>query len=376
MQIPPAVLEVHQCLKGAGYRAYLVGGCVRDHVLGKQPKDFDLATSAKPDQVIAVFKKVIPTGIQHGTVTVLMQGHHVEVTTFRSEGDYVDGRRPATVSFHTDVEADLARRDFTINAMAEDPATGELVDPFGGRDDLKAKLVRCVRDPLERFGEDGLRCMRAVRFATILDFEIEPQTLAAIPARLDVFTKVAMERVRDELLKTLGSPHVARGLELLKRTGLLREIFGAEDVDPDAVARAPASLRLAVLLRQLKAKPDRLKLSSAETEHLARLLAERVPAERDDVGLRRWLSRIGTAVARDLATLDAPELGARLDLLATHPLTLKDLALKGPDLMAALGTGPGPAVGKAQRFLLDQVLQRPELNTPEELRALLAGWKP
>ncbi len=376
MEIPAAVLEVHKRLKDAGHKAYLVGGCVRDHVLGKQPKDFDLATSAKPEQVIAVFKKVIPTGIQHGTVTVVTKGVHVEVTTFRSEGDYVDGRRPETVEFHTDVEADLARRDFTINAMAEDPVTGELVDPFGGRADLKAKLVRCVRDPLERFGEDGLRCLRAVRFATILDFEIEAATEAAIPPRLDVFKKVAMERVRDELLKIIGSPHCARGLELLKRTHLMRAIFGAETVEAKAVAGAPADLRLAVLLRQLGVGAERLKLSSAETDRIAKILSGRVPDARDDVSLRRWLSAIGPAIARDLATLDAPDLLARLNGLAKNPLTIKDLALKGPELMIALQTGPGPVVGKAQRYLLDRVLDAPELNTPEQLRALLSTWKP
>jgi len=382
MEIPETVLEVHKRLKDAGYKAYLVGGCVRDQVLGRmramkpQPKDFDLATSAKPEEVMAVFKKVIPTGIQHGTVTVVTKGVHVEVTTFRSEGAYVDGRRPESVEFHADIEADLARRDFTINAMAIDPVSGELVDPFNGRADLAAKLIRCVRDPLERFGEDGLRCLRAVRFATVLDFEIEPATEAAIGPRLPVFKKVAMERVRDELLKIIGSPHAARGLELLGRTGLLREIFGAEDVEPAAVARAPVDLRLAVLLRQLRARPERLKLSSAETERIAQILDGHVPAERDDVALRRWMSSVGPPSARDLATLDAPDLLERIDRLAKNPLTIKDLALKGPELMSALQTGPGPLVGKAQRFLLERVLERPELNTPEQLRALLTTWQP
>lgn len=378
MKIPSEVLEVHRRLVDAGFKAYLVGGCVRDLVLGRQPKDFDLATSAKPHDVQKVFKKVIPTGIEHGTVTVLMHGHHVEVTTFRSEGDYVDGRRPEKVEFHTDVEADLARRDFTINAMAEDPATGEIVDPFGGREDLKARLVRCVRDPLERFGEDGLRCLRAVRFATVLEFQIEPATEAAIRPTLPVFRKVAMERVRDELLKILGAADVERGLQLLRRTGLLKAIFGFEDLDAAAVARAPhkPELRLAVLFRSAgHCEVDRLKLSAAQTQRVQELFKHRVPAERDDVSLRRWLSKLGPELGKDLAALDAPELHDKLTALATEPLTTKDLALDGAAIMDALQTGPGPAVGKASRFLLDRVLENPALNTPEQLRALLAGWK-
>ena len=379
MVIPPAVLEVHRRLKDAGFKAYLVGGCVRDMVLGKPPKDFDLATSAKPEEVQRVFKRVIPTGIKHGTVTVIVQDVQVEVTTFRSEGEYVDGRRPETVEFHTDVEADLARRDFTINAMAEDPTTEELVDPFGGRADLKARVVRCVRDPLERFGEDGLRCLRAVRFATVLDFEIDPATEAAIPPTLHTFQKIAMERVRDELLKILLSPNAERGLGLLQRTGLMKQIFGFERVDAAAVARTPArvELRLAVFFRSAaQLAVDELKLSAAETLRVRELYEKRLPAERDDASLRRWLSKHGVELAAALAVLDAPDLAGRIEALAKQPLSTKDLALDGAAIMSALQTGPGPAVGKASRFLLDRVLENPALNTPEELRALLATWTP
>jgi tRNA nucleotidyltransferase (CCA-adding enzyme) len=383
LEIPPEVIEAVRRLKDAGFQAYIVGGMVRDMVLGRDygirrtPKDFDVATSAHPKDVQRVFKKVIPTGIQHGTVTVILGGAHIEVTTFRSEGDYVDGRRPETVEFHSDIEADLARRDFTINAMAEDPTTGELVDPFGGRADLSARVVRCVRDPLERFGEDGLRCLRAVRFATLLVFELDPNTEAAIAPRLSVFRKVAMERVRDELLKIIASQHVARGLELLRRTGLLKEIFGFDQVDASAVERTEPrpELRLAVLFRSAGQCPvDRLKLSNAQTQRVHELFKRRAPTARDGVTLRRWLSEVGVELARDLAALDAPELD--LEPFAKAPLTLKDLALDGAEIMNALQTGPGPTVGKASRFLLEQVLRRPELNTPQELRALLAKWQP
>jgi tRNA nucleotidyltransferase (CCA-adding enzyme) len=298
------------------------------------------------------------------------------VTTFRTEGEYVDGRRPETVEFHSDIEADLARRDFTMNAMAEDPITREIVDPFGGRDDLKARLVRCVGEPLERFTEDGLRCLRAVRFATILEFEIDPKTEAAIGPTLHTFKKIAMERVRDELLKIVASPHVARGLTLLQRTGLLKEIFGFDQVDVEAVAKAPQKLelRLAVFFRSAGACPvDKLKLSAAQTARVTELYVERVPPERDAVSVRRWLSRVGRDLGRDLVALDAPELS--LEPFEKAPITTKDLALNGAEIMKILKVPPGPVVGEASRHLLDRVLERPELNTPEELRGLLAIWK-
>ncbi len=218
--VPAEVTEVLARLQGAGFRAVLVGGCVRDLLLGTSPKDFDLATSARPEEVQRLFRKVIPTGIEHGTVTVLQGGRHLEVTTFRAEADYADGRRPSKVEFHDDVEADLSRRDFTINAMAWDPATG-LVDPFGGQEDLRRRTVRCVRDPLARFQEDGLRPLRAVRFAAVLDFALEPATEAAIPRTLEVFARVALERVNQEFVKILRSPRAGAGLGLLRSTGLL-----------------------------------------------------------------------------------------------------------------------------------------------------------
>ncbi|EAU62731.1 CCA tRNA nucleotidyltransferase, partial [Stigmatella aurantiaca] len=171
--IPRPILDVLHRLRELGFAAFLVGGCVRDILRGVAPKDFDVASSALPQEVQGAFKKVIPTGIQHGTVTVVIGGNHVEVTTFRSEGDYLDGRRPSSVTFERDITQDLSRRDFTINAMAYDPVGQVLVDPFGGMEDLQAHLIRCVRSPLERFSEDGLRPMRAVRFAAVLGFTLE-----------------------------------------------------------------------------------------------------------------------------------------------------------------------------------------------------------
>lgn len=227
--IPPSVLDVLAQLQSAGHQAFLAGGCVRDAILGRTPDDFDVATSARPEQVVALFRRVVPTGLQHGTVTVVSsddgEARHIEVTTFRGEGEYLDGRRPESVFFLDDVDGDLARRDFTMNAMAWDPVHAALRDPFGGVGDLARRRIRAVGDPVQRFSEDGLRPLRAVRFASIFGFGLESETARAIPATRDTFRKVAMERVRDELTKLLlRSPKPSRGLSLLLETGLLSDI--------------------------------------------------------------------------------------------------------------------------------------------------------
>jgi tRNA nucleotidyltransferase (CCA-adding enzyme) len=230
-QIPDDVLAVCKRLRDGGHQAHLVGGGIRDMLLGRPPADFDVATSALPDAVMALFgsRYAIPTGLQHGTVTVLAgtaeKPRHVEVTTFRGEGEYLDGRRPSSVSFSATLEEDLARRDFTMNAIAYDPVGGVVTDPFGGQRDLTARLVRAVGDPLQRFREDGLRPMRAVRQATQLGFTIDAPTQAAIPATLNVFRMVSAERIRDELYKLLAAAGPARGIELMRETGLLGEVI-------------------------------------------------------------------------------------------------------------------------------------------------------
>ena len=210
---------------GPGAELAVVGGAVRDELLGRPHADWDLATRLLPQVVIfraqAAGLKVIPTGLQHGTVTVLLEGRPVEVTTFRSDGDYLDGRRPQSVRLGVDLAEDLSRRDFTINAMALPVGGGDLVDPFGGRADLAAQVIRAVGDPLQRFAEDGLRPLRACRFASQLGFEVEAVTLAAIPERLEVARKVSVERVFTELDKLLRGEEPGRGLALLEGSGLL-----------------------------------------------------------------------------------------------------------------------------------------------------------
>ena len=225
IDVPPAAAAVCRKLTEAGHEAYVVGGCVRDALRGRTPGDWDVATSAPPDAVVKLFPKTIPTGLQHGTVTVMMKGEPIEVTTFRGEGAYTDGRRPDSVTFGVTLDEDLSRRDFTMNAIAWDPVAERVVDPFGGRADLDARLIRAVGDPVLRFREDGLRVMRAIRFAAVLEFDLDPATEAAIPKALDVLAKVSVERVQQELMKLLAARKPSIALDVAQRTGILGVIL-------------------------------------------------------------------------------------------------------------------------------------------------------
>jgi tRNA nucleotidyltransferase (CCA-adding enzyme) len=361
--VPTDVMAVLRKLRGASKQAWLAGGAVRDILCGVAAQDFDVATDALPEQVVRLFPKVIPTGMQHGTVTVLSGEHKVEVTTFRGEGRYLDGRRPSSVTFLAEIEGDLARRDFTVNAIAWDPIAGVLRDPFAGVEDLRRRRLRAVGDPLARFGEDGLRPLRAVRFASTLRLALDRPTWLAIPQALDVFAKVAMERVRDELIKLLlrGAPP-SRGLRLLLRSGLLARIV-PELLESVSFAQnryhrwdvwrhtlrcldaAPPDLvvRLAALLHDV-AKPrsaapkegapgentfydheklgarlatdilQRLKFPRRETERVALLVAEHnwhyLP-EWNDATVRRVLARIGPEELPALWMLRRADLNAR-----------------------------------------------------------------
>ncbi len=219
---PRAVKDIARTLAKHGRIAYIVGGSLRDHLLGRDDvSDIDMASDASPEEILRFFRRVVPTGIKHGTVTILVPGMSIEMTTFRAEKSYQDGRRPGAVEFLQDIQADLSRRDFTMNAMALDPLNGNFFDPFDGRGDIARKLIRSVGDPCERFLEDGLRPMRAVRFAAQLGFVIEKSTLDCIPKTLETFKKVSLERLRDELGKILLSDRPSWGLSLLEQTGLL-----------------------------------------------------------------------------------------------------------------------------------------------------------
>jgi tRNA nucleotidyltransferase (CCA-adding enzyme) len=228
--IPSSVMAVCGTLHSYGYESYLVGGCVRDSMMGRVPNDWDVATNALPEKVMDIFADSIPTGLKHGTVTVRPVSNDdelIEVTTYRSDSTYSDGRRPDDVRFVTTIKEDLARRDFTINAMAFDPINEEFIDPFGGGFDLTDKVIVAVGDPVERFSEDGLRCLRAIRFGAQLGFKIEHNTFHAILPCIDTFAKVSKERVSSELLKIFScgsSTRIAVAITKLMQSGILDEI--------------------------------------------------------------------------------------------------------------------------------------------------------
>lgn len=223
VKIPEELLKIGGIFRKNGFKAYLVGGAVRDMILGKKGHDYDLATNATPKQVMGIFKKVIPTGIAHGTVTIHIFGMQIETTTFRTEADYTDGRHPDSIKFATTIEEDLSRRDFTMNAIAADLESGELTDPFDGQKDIRNKIIRTVGEPQERFAEDGLRPVRAVRFSGQLGFSIEEKTLAALsePEVLKKTASISVERFRDEFCKMLLCERPSDSLKLLEKTGIL-----------------------------------------------------------------------------------------------------------------------------------------------------------
>jgi len=216
--------EIVRRLQSAGFEAYWVGGCVRDLLLGREPVDYDVATSARPEQIEALFPHTVPVGKQFGVMLVLEHGHQFQVATFRAEADYADGRRPSRVQFSS-AKADATRRDFTVNGLFFDPVQERLYDWVGGEADLRAKILRTIGNPAERFAEDHLRLLRAVRFAAQLGFEIERETFSALRANAAQIENVSAERIREELLRLFRAPYAARALELLRASGLLEPVL-------------------------------------------------------------------------------------------------------------------------------------------------------
>jgi poly(A) polymerase/tRNA nucleotidyltransferase (CCA-adding enzyme) len=225
MKIPSHVLKIAQELHEKGFQAWVVGGSIRDILIGKPAYDHDIATNATPDHVMGIFPRTVPTGVKHGTVTVLSGGESVEITTFRSDGTYSDARHPERVSYAKTIGEDLSRRDFTMNGIAYNPITDELVDPYGGRQDIRNELIRTIGNPLDRFSEDGLRPFRACRLASQLSFTIEEKTFKAIVPCLDKAAQVSAERIRDEFIKIIESPKPSIGIELMRKSGLLELIL-------------------------------------------------------------------------------------------------------------------------------------------------------
>lgn len=355
--------ELLRQLTAAGYQAYFVGGCVRDTLLGRPVHDWDIATSARPEQVAALFEKTVPTGIKHGTVTVLSGGGSYEVTTFRTDGEYRDGRHPEAVSFLPDLTGDLSRRDFTVNAMAMDEA-GTITDLFGGREDLSRRLLRCVGQPEARFREDALRMLRAFRFSAQLGFSIEEKTLAAIAACAPLCAGLSAERVRDEVEKTLLSPS-PETVEEMARLGLLRAVGMTETMALTGLSGLPATpvVRWAALFRACPtASWEALRLDK-KTGQTAFFAARNSGVVRDRLAWKRLICREGEAAARCTATLDGQSASVEEILSSGECLSLKDLAVSGKDFPDL----DGKAVGNRLADLLDHVLRHPEDNRREIL---------
>lgn len=405
--VPPAVRQICRVLQNAGHQAFVVGGGVRDALLGRPVHDWDVATDAPPQVVQQLFSRTVPTGIEFGTVTVLVDGDAVQVTTFRSEGGYQDARHPGWVTFGRRIEDDLKRRDLTVNALAYDPATERLVDPYGGQRDLAAGIIRTVGHPIERFQEDALRLLRAVRLATELEFRLDGRTAAAVRCCAPQLARVSRERVGEEWRRLLAARSADRGLVLLHKTRLLPWVLpGATRPDQETVASTAAALaRLgdadgttkmaAVLFGLAEPQADEPilrslvypRLVTRTARHLAESLRQfRPTAAGEDAGLRRFLARVGREhvpafirLWRAWQPLMPDRLGTGMDqralalLAAGHPLSLSDLAVNGRDLQAA-GVAPGPHVGLLLERLLEHVLEQPQDNEPERLLALVDQW--
>jgi poly(A) polymerase len=416
-------------LQTAGFPAFWVGGCVRDSLLGREPVDYDIVTGALPEQIEALFPRTVPVGRKFGVILVVENGHQFQVATFRAEADYQDGRHPERVVFG-DAMADARRRDFTVNGLIFDPVREELHDWVGGEADLRAKIIRTIGNPVERFAEDHLRLLRAVRFAAQLDFQIEPATFAAVRALAGKIRSISAERVRDELIKLFSPPHASRGLELLRQSGLLEFVLPeiaatlhceqSPDYHPEGSvfahlllmlkhlpAGADPSLPWAILLHDV-AKPVTASRDPA-TGSIHFYGHERIGAEMAKEILqrlrfpRKQIEDIVQAVRCHMQFKDAPDMRQatlrrllmrptfplelqlhRLDCLGSHGRLdvyeflvekareleqqpeIRPPLLKGDDLIA-LGMKPGPAMGQLLAEIREKQLQD-ELKTKTEAK--------
>jgi tRNA nucleotidyltransferase (CCA-adding enzyme) len=380
MHVPPEVLRIVETLIGAGHEAWCVGGALRDALLGEEQSDFDVATSATPAQVRALFPRTVAVGEQYGTIGVLDRHRRLhEVTTFRRDVS-TDGRR-AIVAWGVSLEEDLARRDFTINAIAYHPITGEWRDPFEGTRDLEARVLRAVGTPAERFREDYLRILRAVRFAARFGLSIDSGTWEAARLESSGLAALSAERVRDEWFKGLRTAADIGELVRLWREVGAGEIWlpGLPADVPKPVSARPRDpvLLTTALLDDAAGALRRLRASNAEIGRAEAITAARdIAVEPGPEGARRWLARVGSA-ADDLLSLWKLRWGAPAPFEAEvsgvrqrrEPTERRDLAVSGGDLIARGLTGP--AVGQALDRLLDRVLQDPALNERATLLSLL-----
>ena len=436
LKVPADVEKVVDRLLTSGHDAYIVGGSVRDALRGVDPHDWDVTTDATPEQIQKVFPRSLYNN-RFGTVVVRSGAHEIEVTTYRTEAEYSDHRRPDSVAFTASLHEDLARRDFTMNAMAWRPprggTQGELIDPFGGSTDIDARLLRAVGDPDERFKEDALRMLRAVRFATLLDLGIEPRTFDAIRRNAALTASLSGERIQQEMMKMLGAARPSVALQLLSDTGVLavicpeleeckltpQEKAAAENVFEHLLATVDATpandpvLRLAGLFHDI-GKPEtfadghfhqhefvgeaktrailrRWKIDKETVSEVAHLIRNHMfwyQTEWSGSAVRRFIRKIGLenipalfalrradnigsgAKSPRMYALEALWQRVQEEIDAANAFSLRDLKIDGNDLMTELGVPQGPAIGRILSALFERVTDEPALNTREALLEL------
>lgn len=411
MKLPNNVQYILEKFDSNGFEAFIVGGCVRDSLLNKKPQDYDITTNAFPEKIEELFDKTIPTGIKHGTVTVLIDKNPYEVTTYRVDGEYLNNRKPKDVKFVSNIEEDLSRRDFTINAMAYSPYLG-FKDCFNGKEDLKNKLIRCVGDPDKRFSEDALRMLRAIRFSCQLNFKIEKLTAESIRKNFKLIKNISMERIQSEFTKIILSNDPDRGLMLLRKLGfsdfLIEEfkslkLINCYDVYDDIhdtyglINSLPKKLhvRLAglfykvfnsenavekcrTILKKLKYDNNTINDTCNLVENINNISCNMTRKK-----LKLLINSVGTENIFDLLDLQKSYLSYMdeydtecidilknrvSDILASkEPIFIKDLAITGNDLITELNYKPGKNIGVILNFLLENVMQTPELNNKEDL---------
>lgn len=395
IKLPQAAEHIITVLNRAGYEAYIVGGCVRDCILGKIPKDWDITTSALPEQVKANFSHTYDTGIEHGTVTVLIDKVGYEVTTYRIDGEYKDNRHPEKVVFTGKLTGDLARRDFTMNAIAYSPTLG-FVDEFDGIEDIRAGIIRAVREPSERFREDALRMMRALRFSAQLGFEIEQNTKKAILENAHLIGNISMERIRDELIKLVLSDNPLKIYEL-KNTGItdyvLMPLSAMLDENKEEIENCLEITeknivkRLSLILYRMAGKPlekflRSLRLDNKTIKEILILCAYmNESVDFSHYGIRKIISSTSVKMAESVIYMygvthncDVSELFTVLIGITERGecCNLSELAISGADLKA-FGIPNGKELGDMLKKCLDEVLKEPTNNNRDYLLEEVCG---
>lgn len=388
--IPEYIHHILKKLEQSGFEAYIVGGCVRDMLMNKIPDDYDICTRAKPGEVMSLFPGSLPTGIKHGTVTVRAGKDKAEVTTFRNDGSYSDGRHPDSVSFLETIDGDLSRRDFTINAIACD-RHGKILDPFGGRDDIASGVIRCVGEPEKRFHEDALRMLRAIRFSAKTGFTIEEKTLKAISTLAPLTSVLSHERVRDELEKTLLSPrpeYTEQIFSLHLLDGYIYDYvnFFAEKLKPTESAPLVRWSALCALLLHsgvIKSPEDFLKSlkldsktikTASQSAHFAAAGNTSNPIDwKRFIAQNKKEAALSAASCMDMLYEPGHSRLVKSLLSSGECMTLSELAINGNDLMS-LGF-KGAEIGKALNALLNHVIDFPNDNTSKKLLILAKKLK-